>query len=333
MANVLLTEKCVRSCPYCFAKKQMGDSDEQKLKWDDLIYIADLHEATGDKAIALLGGEPTLHPDFTDYVLYLLERGFHVNVFTSGIMSDNTFEETARTLTPVHPERLSFVCNVNDPELSPFPELENVRRFLKVFGHLTVPGFNIYRPDFSIDFIFQYINLYGLKRHIRLGLAHPIPGTHNQFLELKDMKDFASKLISYLPVFERLQIKIGFDCGFPMCLFSDEEIGKLYKVNSGQVRFTCGPAIDIGSDMTVWSCFPLSNYHKKPIYDFDSIRDIGKFYEDRHQAIRAEVGGIFEECDDCAYRRDRLCHGGCIAHLLSKFNSEPRIRMKEVYNE
>ena len=42
MANVLLTKKCVRSCPYCFAKEEMSGVDEEILEWEDLIYIIDL---------------------------------------------------------------------------------------------------------------------------------------------------------------------------------------------------------------------------------------------------------------------------------------------------
>ena len=42
MPNILLTQKCIRSCPYCFARKHMHDSPpDDILKWEDLIYIVD----------------------------------------------------------------------------------------------------------------------------------------------------------------------------------------------------------------------------------------------------------------------------------------------------
>ncbi len=331
MANVLLTERCVRSCPYCFAKQHMSDTDEEVMSWTDMIYVADMLQSSGENHISLLGGEPTLHPQFVDYVLYLLERNFHVNVFTSGIMSDKTFNDATNVLSGVHPERLSFVCNVNNPAKSNFSELESVRRFLKTFGHLTTPGFNIYQPDFNIDFIFDYINQYGLRRFVRLGLAHPIPGQKNAHIQLPQMKQMAEKLISYLPLFERFRVKPGLDCGFLLCMFSDEQIGKLFKVCGGRLTFGCGPAIDIGTDMTVWSCFPLSKFHKKSLYDFDSMQDMRKFYEQHHQRVRSEVSGIFEACDDCIYREEGLCQAGCLAHSISKFQNEAKVRMPEVY--
>lgn len=332
MANVLLTQQCVRSCPYCFAKKHMADSEpDDILTWDNMIYIADLMESSGEMGLSLLGGEPTLHPHFVDFVMYLLERRFHVNVFTSGILSEKMFTEVERALSAVSPDRFSFVCNVNNPDKTSFSELENVRRFLKAFGHLSTPGFNIYKPDFNIDFIFQYINEYGLHRHIRMGLAHPIPGQHNVYVPIEKMSQMAETVISYLPVLERMKVKAGFDCGFPLCIFTEEQIGKLFKHNSGRLSFGCGPAIDIGPDMTVWGCFPLSNIHKKSLYEFNSLNEIRDYYRNLHQKVRNEVAGILNECDDCVFREEQLCQGGCLAHSYNHFMKEAPVRFKEIY--
>jgi cyclic pyranopterin phosphate synthase len=72
MANVLLTETCVRSCPYCFAKQYMSENDvKDSLSWDNLIYIADFLEGSGERHISLLGGEPLLHPHIAEFIIYL----------------------------------------------------------------------------------------------------------------------------------------------------------------------------------------------------------------------------------------------------------------------
>ena len=102
MANVLLTEKCARACPYCFAKEYLKDSKENTLSWENLIYIADLFEASNEKHLSLLGGEPTLHPDFVDFVMYLIQRHFRVNIFTNGILSNEKLE-TATVSIPKNP--------------------------------------------------------------------------------------------------------------------------------------------------------------------------------------------------------------------------------------
>ena len=97
MANILLTQKCVRSCPYCFAKQHMSENEpDDTLTWENLMYIVDFFDASNEKHFSLLGGEPFLHPQFIDIVLYLRERKFRTNVFTSGIMSNKMFEDAIK---------------------------------------------------------------------------------------------------------------------------------------------------------------------------------------------------------------------------------------------
>lgn len=332
MPNILLTQKCVRSCPYCFAKKHMSESaPDDILTWENLIYIADLFETSNDKAISLLGGEPFLNPNIIDYLLYLFERGFYVNVFTSGILKDKVFYDAQKYLSHIDNKMISFICNVNHPSKSSYFENELVNRFLHTFGHIVTLSYNIYKIDFEIDFIFDYILKYGLKKHLRLGLAHPIPGEKNVYINPNDLFKMADRLASYIPTFDKLNIEAGLDCGFPLCVFSNDTIAKLFFINKDKLTFSCGPAIDIGPDMNVWSCFPLSNYNKKSLYEFNSVKDIYDYYNVIHMKIRKENKGLFDKCDDCNYFAKGICSGGCLAHSLNKFLTEAKIREKELY--
>jgi len=308
-----------------------GAPPEDMLVWDDLMYLVDFLETSSERHVSLLGGEPTLHPDFVSFVRYLLERQFHVNVFTSGILSQRRLDEAKRQLSGVSAERLSFVVNGNDPRTSPPKELHKVRAFLRAFGHLCSLGFNIYRVDFELDFLFEYVNLFGTKRHLRLGIAHPIPGEVNVFVAPEEIRKVAERLASYVPMFKAFRVSPGFDCGFPMCAFTDAELGELFKVSHGNLKFGCGPAIDIGPDMTVWPCFPLSHVRRRSIYEFNSLQEVRGFFDDFHSKARLEAAGIYPECDTCRYKRDGLCAGGCVAHALTHFLNEAPIRVREMY--
>lgn len=318
MANVLLTQRCVRNCPYCFAKEHMeGKTIDDNLKWDDLIYVADFFIQSDSRVIHLLGGEPTLHPHYVDFVLYLIDRGLSVTTFTSGIMSPKKLKEMEQHLSCYDHKKLAFVVNVNDPADSPATEIEKQKEFFGVFAKNSNPGFNIYKADFSFDFIFDYYKTYpDLYKRIRVGLTHPIVGEKNYALPKEDMSKMAKKFISYIPQLEEKGIVAGFDCGMPMCLFSDEEIGKMYKMTKGNLKFQCGSAIDIGPDLSVWSCFPLANVDKKSLYEFDNIQGIHEYYLKMHRETRDKKGGLFPECQDCKYRSQELCAGGCLAHIL-----------------
>ncbi len=332
MPNILLTQSCVRSCPYCFAKKHMSDSPpSDRLSWEDLIYLADLVQNSGEENISLLGGEPSLHPQFIDFMVYLLERDFRITVFTSGIMGEKRLMDLECALGNIQKDRLTFVCNLNDPAISPASEISRVQDFLRRLGRYVTPGFNIHQTEFDLGFIVDTVNRFGLKRGLRLGLAHPIPGVDNVHIKIKDIPGIVERLFSFMPLLERMDIGPGIDCGFPMCAFSDEQLGRLFKLNGPSIRFGCGPAVDIGPDMAVWSCFPLSDYHKRSVFEFDSIKEIHDFYEARLKDLRVEAGGIYEACDGCNYREKDLCSGGCAAHLLKAFLREEPVRIREIY--
>jgi cyclic pyranopterin phosphate synthase len=317
MANILLTEKCVRSCPYCFAKEYLKESKENLLLWENLIYLADLFEVSNEKRLSLLGGEPTLHPEFVDFVMYLHQRRFKVNVFTSGIMSSKNLNAAKEYLLTIPAENLSLVCNYNHPNSSTPNETKQINKFFNTFSKYITLSFNLYQKDFDFTFLTDAICKYELKKHIRLGLAQPIPGQKNECLTLSEIRGIAEKLRNQLPVLEKNRISLSFDCGMPMCIFSDEDIGRLFKLNRGRVMFSCSPALDIGPDMQMWSCFPLCNYERKSLYDFDNVQEIKNYFSEQHKNLRKERKGIFEECNTCVHFEENLCRGGCLAHLIT----------------
>lgn len=332
MANILLTQKCIRSCPYCFARKHMHDAPpEDILKWEDLIYVADFFQTAGDTNLSLLGGEPFLHPNIVDYILYLIGRGLHVTVFTSGVVSEKIMEDAIDKLRQVDPKMLGFVVNLNNPKESSFSERETVSRFLSAFNRFSTLSINVYKLNFDYSFALQTINKFALHRHIRLGLAHPIPGKKNMCIKPDDFRQMAKELMDYLPTFEAFGIHLGFDCGMPLCAFTNEELGRLHKHMFGSLSFRCGAAIDVGPDMSVWSCFPLSGYNKRSLYDFKNAKELYDFFNRFSADVRIEVGGIYEKCDNCEYREQQLCSGGCLSHSLNKFINETKIRNEAFY--
>lgn len=334
MANVLLTTTCNRSCPYCFAKREMSDATGDVMSWNNLIYLADFLLKSGERKISLLGGEPTLHSYFVDYVSYLIERGFDVCVFTNGIVSEKRLQEMKENLSGVALERLSFVCNLNNPEQTPHSDYESrqIHNFLSVMGPWTGPGFNIYRTDFKLDFIFNLVTQYGMRRMLRLGMTHPLPHQGNGYIKPEEIGEVIDRLYSYKAVLDRLRIKPGLDCGFPLCKFNDEQLGWLNRL-SGHAKFGCGPAIDITPDMSVYSCFPLSYYRRKSIFEFDHLKQVEGYFAQIQDHVRAELPGIYDECEECVHRSEGLCSGGGVCQLLNKFSGEAPVRMPEIENE
>jgi hypothetical protein len=333
--NVLLTTRCNRSCPYCFATKEMSSAvTDSLMSWENLIYIADFFKASGQQRISLLGGEPTLHPECVDFILYLLERDFEVMVFTNGMLTSSRLQEFKRYLADANNQKLSFVCNLNDPVQTPGAkgEMERIEAFLALMGPRVTPGFNIYRLDFNLEFVFDAINRFGLKRHLRLGVCHPMPGKSHGFIRPEDMRQVVQRLYSYREYFDSCRVTPGLDCGFPLCQFKDEELGWLQHFRSS-VHFRCGPALDITPDMSVYYCFPLCDYQRKSLFEFDSLKQLDEHFIKLRQEIRAEIPGIFDECDGCRFQEEEVCGGGGLCQILNRFMSEAPIREAEIEHE
>lgn len=329
MPNLLLTESCNRKCPYCFAKDYMESTENDFLSWEDLIYVTDLLESSGERKVSLLGGEPTIHPDFIDFVRYLNERGFRINVFTNGYISDRRLADFERFFRNIPKEKLFFTCNVNHPSICKEKEIVQTGNFFQAFGYRTGLSLNIYQKDFDWDYALDYIRDFDLKKRIRVGITHPIPGAVSVSIQKTDMPIMAKRIMRYVDKCDKEGIQLGFDCGMPLCLFSDEDLGKLYKNGGHKIRFDCGIPLDIGPDLSVWSCFPLSNFNRKSIYDFNSLHEIKDYYMKANKWIRTRGSELFEECKTCKYQETGRCAGGCLAHIINGFSKKDLAEFRE----
>jgi cyclic pyranopterin phosphate synthase len=331
MANILLTSKCVRECPYCFAGEEMASSPGGYISWENIIYLADLLRASGESRVSLLGGEPTLHPEFLDILLYLIERGFDVTAFTCGIMSKTKLDDLARHVAALPHSRVTFVCNLNNPEQTgtPASETAKLHAFLAALGPWTMPGFNIYRPDFELDFLFDLVARYDLKKRLRLGIAHPIPGAPNESIRVEEIGGVIARLYSYREAFDSLRLRPHFDCGFALCRVSDEQLGWLTRM-SGRIDFKCKPAIDITPDMQVYCCFPLSGLNRKSVFEFNSFREIAAYYRDLQTRFRTEQAGIYEECGTCHHFSEGTCAGGGVCQIVNRLAKEDPSKLHDI---
>ncbi len=315
MANILLTSSCTSGSA---GNETSGPTGGQSLSWFNLIYLADFLWASGQRQVSLGGGEPTRHPECVDFILYLLDRGFDVTLCTDGSLSPSRLEEFRRHLAGVPIERLQVVCNLRDPVQPPVSphDTQRLHNFLAVMGPWTQAGFVIQRLDFSLDFLFDAISRFGLQRRLRLGLAHPVPGSQAGFIPAEDMRRVVERLYSHRQLFETHGVRPDLDCGWPLCKFSDAELGWLHRFR-GHAPGGCGPAFVISPDMRVYHCLPLSHYQSKSLFEFDSMEQIDRHFSQLRHAIKAEIAGIYAECEGCRSREDGGCDGGGVCQIVS----------------
>jgi len=76
------TNMCNLRCKHCYQRADKPLPDELTLK--EKIMVVDQLDRAGVAAIALSGGEPTMHPDFYRIVAEIADRGMYAAVATNG---------------------------------------------------------------------------------------------------------------------------------------------------------------------------------------------------------------------------------------------------------
>jgi radical SAM protein with 4Fe4S-binding SPASM domain len=217
MANLSITRRCRRHCNYCFAKNELARGPATDMPPE--VYEAALGflERSGIPEARLLGGEPTEHPRFCEYVSRARERGFRVVVFSGGLIPEPVLEYMAA----LPAEGFLVVLNAADPTSDADALVNRQRKVCRALGARLLLGVNIRSVEQDPGYLFDWVTEYGLCRTLRVGIAHPIWGGTNDFFQLRGPR--------VIPIFERLaahgerlSVNVGFDCGFTPCMFSSE---------------------------------------------------------------------------------------------------------------
>lgn len=304
MANLILTDKCQRSCPYCFAKDYKGSGQEFTLegfkKAVDFI-------STEFKGVNILGGEPTLHKDFVEMLNYLILNDFLIQVFTNGMTSKKVLERIKKLLgsSVLREDQLSFSVNINEEKYRSEGEFELQKNFFNVFGNITYLSFTIQDANTDLTFLDDIIKFYGLYPTIRLGLALPIFNSNNKYLPIDEYREVAKNIIhlaNHSP-----GTTITFDCGFPLCMFELSEIKELNQNPENSFDFICSAVIDIYPDLTAINCFPLHKVYKTHIDYFNNISELRQHFR---KILMVPYGIMKEKCVNCMFFR-KICFGGC----------------------
>lgn len=103
--DVYITSQCNRRCTYCFLTSDFLDSRAQ-MGIDTYGQILSWSRRYGIGEITLLGGEPSLHPDFAKMVSMAHDEGMQVRIVTNG---NRRFRRMVSDLE-IYPDQLSRVA-------------------------------------------------------------------------------------------------------------------------------------------------------------------------------------------------------------------------------
>lgn|GEM_PF-1500420 len=300
MANISITSECDRGCTYCFAAATAGGAATVPHMSAATFELAlDFLERSGIDQARLLGGEPTLHPEFIRLAEMALRRGLRLLVFTHGDMP----ERTLRWLSETSPERVAVLVNATSVDAVP-------RRTLASLARRVTLGFTITSPLFDASPLLGLIREFNLSPGIRFGLAHPAAGGSNAFLGPDDYTEAGRRLAEFAEVARAAGVTLSFDCGFVPCMFPREFAAE------AATGSHCAPILDILANGDVAACYPLAGLAREALPEYETADWLRRRFETRI-GLRARPS-IFSECTGCEHREAGRCAGGCMAAATAK---------------
>jgi hypothetical protein len=323
MTNLAISAVCNQKCPYCFTTDHLGAVTHREAFVTIEAFEASLDflDRSHMDEVRLLGGEPTLHPQFPQLVTLALARHKKITVFSNGLMP----EQSAACLAELPPGECTVIVNVG----SPVPGSDDVflqqSSTLRRLASQALVGFNIYRPDFQAEFLLPLVKETGCRPMIRLGLAQPCLSGANEYLRPVHYQFVGAKITRLAQAAARWNVKLAFDCGFVRCMFSDRDLATL-KTLEADVGWQCGPIPDVDTTGQVIHCYPLSRFLRLPLTldaDAPAWRQV---FEQHTQPYRQ--AGIFQECSTCFFKQSKECSGGCLSLTMRRFRHVPfRLRI------
>lgn len=318
MANLAISAVCNQKCAYCFTGDHLANSGAHQdfLDVGDFAMRLDFLDRSGIDQVRLLGGEPTLHPQFLELIERTKARSKTIIVFTNGLMP----EEVLVGLERLAAKDCNVLVNVNEPTEAGKKTFERQRTVLCRLGERAMLGFNIYQTNFQPDFLLSLIAEAKCKPALRLGMAHPCLSGSNHYIHPKQYRFIAEKIVRFARTAASDGVRVEFDCGFVRCMFSDEDLEAL-KTWGADVGWRCNPILDVDLEGRVIHCYPLSRLGSLPLTPETDASALRSAFESRTRPYRQ--AGVFPECSTCPFKTSGECPGGCLAVTIRRFRHTP----------
>ncbi|MEW5852917.1 MAG: radical SAM protein [Myxococcota bacterium] len=321
MANLIITNACNLSCPFCFASEYLADGDGVPAERMSLEEVAEHLEFIGEGPVRFCGGEPTTHPDFTRMLDLALEHPRRQVFMMTNAVWPASVREHVRRLSTADRVRLRYLVNILEPALYTDAQWSQLVETLAVMHPLAVTlGITLYRAPMSYAHVLELAECNGIQR-IRFSVASPNT-TDPRSWNLEPQRDFPilAPLVHALVMDARSRgLLVHSDCGYiPPCFFTAQQIRDLRDATGHPpaVEFRCEGPVDLGPGGEAWRCYGLFSSLRARTHEFENAAELGDYFE--RQTALFHDRFMFDACRDCDWRARGECAGGCYAYRATR---------------
>lgn len=346
MANIIINTVCNLKCRYCFADDCKTNNKNQNMTLENFDKAVNFISQTEDY-IGILGGEPTIHPNFDELIMKLImnDRIGRVNIFTNGIEVDNHLGVFAN-------KKVGCLINFNSEENIENKENEervinNINELFKIklsqdysslppdFDPLSMInlGCNIYKKDQDFSILIDTLKKY--KKHsLRISTVVPNSVGKKNMCSIEYFNEMKPTLFRLFKMLAEIECVPNSDCNYiPLCLYTKEEIEWLNrtfiplaeKYKLGRFNITThqvchsGP-MDFYPDCTVARCFGFSEYDRQHIDNYNNLNEIRNYFQRNIENVSFYLPST-TQCIDCHAHKTMQCSGGCLSYKTDKIKA------------
>ena len=330
MANIMLTYRCNLRCPYCFANEFVNHS-KYDITLENFQKALDFIKTSPERHVGLIGGEPTIHGHFREFLKILEEDDGikSVTIYTNGVEMDSWMDFLENP-------KFSVLVNCNSPDdIGPAlfekiqANLDRVFQIKDVWKRVNF-GINLYKNSLDYNYIIHLLTRYHLHR-VRMSVTVPNLDETKKANSLDYLRSRCEYILRFILDCADHDVAPYFDCNvIPRCVWTEEQLQQLNSVIekfhlkntnlTGEHSF-CRPVIDILPDLKAVRCFGTSDFTKVYIRDFKNIDDLRNYYVN---IVDCHVTCCMKEevCRDCYERKVLQCTAGCLAFIRDKLMDE-----------
>lgn len=312
MANITINNFCNLQCPYCFADNIAGIAENMSL--NEFSSILEFINHT--ESINILGGEPTLHPQFQSILNILYKYNVDAQIST-WIFTNGTNLSPYLSWFAEHSDIMHILLNCNSPAVQTEEHWSNFVQLMddiytnEVLSPITMLGCNLYPDCTDYSYIWNFAQQYNLAT-IRVSVASP----GGQLRSWRDKKwEYFDTMKPIFMQFVNDAIENGvhllFDCSqLPKCIFTAEELEAILMCGWLMDIEYCNPPVDILMNGKAIPC--LGNYVPIDYTNFGSYAELRHYFTLVINQNAANNNGQ-GACANCIKREHLTCQGGCLA--------------------
>lgn len=313
-AMLHITDFCNLKCRHCYVNPSIPSKDEVKTNFGEWIKIMDKLKELGVEKVTLVGGEPTIHPEFHEILQYAIKTFQDCSIQTNGTTNTNLNDYDCNVTVSfeyLNPAKNNQIRRMTEGEFNPEKDEEKayklgVKKLKALDGNKTV-RMTLYNDNdylamakFANQLLDANFVLFPLKPvGLAENLQNKVPSTKRIERAMNDM----------MSLNQIKQNEIRFES--PFYFMYNQELYQKFKEKMLELNKVC-PAGDrrlsVQADGTVNPCPYQWNYKIGNLKE-DSEKEIVKGIKKYLKKIKKIPAK--DSCKNCDYWS--ICKGGCPA--------------------